>query len=46
MPEYKFDETLKVEREVNIPPSSMYIGLGWDEFPPKQQRKHYRHFYN
>lgn len=23
----------------------MFIGIGWDEFPPEQKRKHYRRFY-
>ena len=30
MPEYKMDPRLKIEREVNPPPSSLYMGLGWD----------------
>jgi hypothetical protein len=34
MPQYEFDETLKTYREVNQPPESMFIGIGWDEFPP------------
>ncbi len=45
MPQYEFDETLKGYREINQPPESMFIGIGWDEFPPDQKRKHYRRFY-
>lgn len=33
MPEYKLDERLNVHREVNPPPESLYMGLGWDETP-------------
>ena len=38
------DERLNVYRETNIPPESIYMGLGWDE-NPEQKRKHYRRFY-
>jgi len=34
MPQYEFDDTLKGYREINKPPESMFIGIGWDEFPP------------
>ena len=44
MPEYALDERLKVHREVNVPPESMYLGLGWDE-NPETKKKHYRRFY-
>lgn len=30
-PIYEKDERLNVHREINIPPDTMYIGLGWDE---------------
>lgn len=45
MPQYEFDDTLKGYREINKPPESMFIGIGWDEFPPDQKRKHYRRYY-
>jgi len=45
MPKYKMDDRLKVYKEVDAPPSNMYIGLGWDE-THDQKRKHYRQFYN
>ena len=32
-PTYKLDERLNVYRETNLPPDSIYIGLGWDENP-------------
>ena len=31
MPQYKFDEQMKVDREIEIPPKDIFIGLGWDE---------------
>lgn len=45
MPRYKTDERLKVDRETNIPPKELFIGLGWDE-DSTTKRKHYRHYYN
>lgn len=44
MPEYKLDERLNVQREVNAPPASMYIGLGWDP-TPESKKRHYRRYY-
>lgn len=44
MPEYKLDERLNVYREINAPPESTYIGLGWDE-NPESKRRHYRRYY-
>ena len=44
-PEYKMDERLKVDREVNAPPSNLYMALGWDE-DKYSNRKHYRKFYD
>jgi len=35
------DERLRIEREVNPPPSSLYMSLGWD-VDSKTARKHYR----
>lgn len=44
MPTYNLDTRLNVYREMNMPPSSIFISLGWDE-SPDQGRKHYRRFY-
>ena len=44
MPTYKLDERLNVHRETNIPPESIYIGLGWDD-KPEDKRKHYRRYF-
>ena len=38
------NERLKVELEVNNPPETLFIGLGWDE-TPESKTKHYRRFY-
>jgi hypothetical protein len=44
MPSYAFDERLKINREINPPPSSLYIGLGFN--PNKEDnKKHYRRYY-
>lgn len=45
MPKYKLDQRLQVDREVDPPSKTLYIGLGWDE-TSGQGRKHYRQFYN
>lgn len=44
MARYQEDERLKVQRETNIPPDDLFIGLGWDETPTSNTR-HYRRFY-
>jgi len=44
-PKYAEDPRLKVDKEVNPPPSNLYIPLGWDE-DKDTGRKHYRKFYN
>jgi hypothetical protein len=41
MPTYETDKKLKIDREKDIPPPKMYMGLGWDE-NKDTQRKHYR----
>jgi len=41
MPKYKEDSRLKVDREYDVPPSSLYIGMGWDE-DRTTGRRHYR----
>ena len=45
MPKYAKDARLKVDREVNPPPTALYIPLGWDE-DSTTRRKHYRLYYN
>lgn len=44
MPQYVLNERLKVYKETNIPPESLYIGLGYDDVP-EDNRRHYRRFY-
>lgn len=43
-PTYSMDERLKVMREINSPPETLFLGLGWDE-TPESKTKHYRRFY-
>lgn len=45
MPKYATDPRLKVDREVDKPPDSLFAPLGWDE-NRDTNRKHYRLFYN
>lgn len=42
--QYAMDDRLKVEKEVNPPPETLFLGLGYDE-TPTSKRKHYRRFY-
>jgi len=44
MPVYERDTILECDREVNKPPESQYIALGWDE-DSTTKRKHYRRFF-
>lgn len=44
-PTYELDPRLNVYREQQIPPESIFMGLGWDE-TPDQNRRHYRRYYN
>jgi hypothetical protein len=44
MPKYKRDPELDVDREIDAPPESLFIGLGWDE-DATTLRKHYRRYY-
>jgi hypothetical protein len=44
LPKYSFDERLKINREVDPPPPSLYIGLGFNE-KPEDAKKHYRRYY-
>jgi bisphosphoglycerate-dependent phosphoglycerate mutase len=43
--EYKHDDRLKVDREVNPPPASLYIGLGFDKKEDEEYQRHYRRYY-
>ena len=43
-PKYEMDQRLKVYRESQGPPETLFFGLGWDE-DPDTHRKHYRRFY-
>lgn len=44
LPSYGVDERLKVDIEVNQPPETLFLGLGWDKEPTSKTR-HYRRFY-
>ena len=41
---YGLDKRLKVEKEINIPPATLFLGLGFDPSPNAGER-HYRRFY-
>lgn len=43
-PKYKKDERLNVDREYDIPPDKVFLGLGWDE-DSTTHRRHYRQFH-
>lgn len=43
-PKYEMDQRLKVYRESQGPPETLFLGLGWDE-DPDTHRKHYRRFF-
>ena len=49
MPEYEKDTRLKIFREKNKPPASIYYEVGYDGpitlNEPKTRNKHYRKFY-
>ena len=44
MPKYALDERLNMQREVNPPPPSIFIGLGFNNVP-EDKKKHYRRYY-
>ena len=44
MPKYAHDNVLDIDRETDVPPREVFIGLGWDE-DKDTGRKHYRRFY-
>ena len=43
-PEYKYEERLKIEVEVNKPPQSLFKEIGCSE-KPGDGKKHYRRYY-
>ena len=44
LPKYKFDDRLKIDREVDPPPATLFMGLGYD--PNKDSKiRHYRKYY-
>lgn len=44
LPKYSLDERLSIQREVNPPPPSIFIGLGFNNVP-EDKKKHYRRYY-
>jgi hypothetical protein len=44
LPKYKFDDRLKLDREVDSPPPSLFIPLGFNE-NKLAGNKHYRRYY-
>ena len=44
MPEYEHDELMDVDRECNVPPATLFIGLGYDDYKDTG-RRHYRRYY-
>lgn len=49
MPRYEFDDRLKMMREINKPPASLYMEIGYNPTPPTDlslDKKHYRKFYD
>ena len=44
MPKYALDERLKVHREIEPPPSSLLIGLGFNK-DPEEKKRHYRRYH-
>ena len=43
-PMYKLDARLNVHREIEAPPDSLFIGLGFD-IEPEDKKKHYRRYF-
>ena len=44
MPVYAFDERLKIKREIDPPPASLFVGLGFNK-SAEESKKHYRRYY-
>jgi hypothetical protein len=44
MPQYRRDEKLNIDREFDVPPETLFMGLGWDE-DAETKRRHYRRYY-
>jgi len=45
MPQYKFDERLKLDVEVDKPDPNLFIEVGYNK-NPEDKVKHYRRYYN
>ena len=43
-PVYKYDERLKIDREVEFPPKQLFMPVGYDP-EPKAGKKHYRRYF-
>ena len=43
-PKYKYDDRLKIFREVEPPPVSLYLAIGFNQ-TPEDTKKHYRRYY-
>lgn len=44
IPTYNYDERLKINREVDPPPASLFIGLGFNE-TAESKKRHYRRYF-
>jgi hypothetical protein len=44
MPKYALDERLKIYREIDPPPSSLFVALGFNS-NHEEKKKHYRRYY-
>jgi len=44
-PIYELDKRLKCKREIDVPPSEIYIPLGYDR-EPGDKKKHFRKFFS
>ena len=44
VPQYAFDERLKIHREIKPPPASLFISLGFNQ-NYDDNKKHYRRYY-
>jgi hypothetical protein len=45
LPKYKFDDRLKMHREVDKPPAAVFMPLGYNK-APEDNKKHYRKFFD
>ena len=44
LPKYKFDERLQIDREIHLPPASLFQELGFNE-NKDAGKKHYRRYF-